>query len=58
MNEKISKEVADLIKSSLPESLWVTDFAKAVAKVLADEYGQHNYEAFINEVKKQLYNQA
>ena len=28
------------------------DFAKGVAQVLIDEYGTHNYEPFIKELKK------
>jgi hypothetical protein len=52
----ISEDVADSIKALLPESFWVTDFAKAVAHILADEYGEHNYETFIDELKKQLNN--
>ena len=30
------------------------DFAHAVAKVLRDEYGSHNYTPFINELRKKL----
>ena len=31
-----------------------TDFAAAVANVLEDSYGTHNYAPFINELKKHL----
>jgi len=30
------------------------DFAAAVATILRDEYGKHNYMPFIEELKKQL----
>jgi hypothetical protein len=30
------------------------DFAHAVGKVLKDEYGSHNYESFIKELRKKL----
>ena len=30
------------------------DFAKGVAQVLIDEYGTHNYEPFIKELKNAL----
>lgn len=32
----------------------VKKFAQKVAKVLNEEYGKHNYEAFIIELKKEL----
>lgn len=30
------------------------DFAAAVAKVLQDDYGDHNYKPFMDELKKML----
>ena len=44
----------NLIKAAMQLELSVTDFAKAVASVLADEYGEHNYNEFITTLKEQL----
>ena len=38
----------------IDDSMSYVDFAHAVAKVLKDEYGKHNYIPFINELKKKL----
>lgn len=35
------------IKNAVPEDTWVTDFAEAVAQLLIDEYGEHNYRHFV-----------
>jgi hypothetical protein len=46
---KISKAITDI-----DDSMSYVDFAQAVAQVLKDDYGTHNYEGFINELKKHL----
>jgi hypothetical protein len=51
MNE--TQALANLIKATLGDES-VTEFAKAVAIVLGDEYGQHNYNEFIDTLQNQL----
>jgi hypothetical protein len=46
---KISKAIIEI-----DDSMSYVDFAQAVAQVLRDDYGKHNYEGFINELKKNL----
>ena len=38
----------------IDDSMSYTDFALAVAKILKDEYGSHNYEPFIKVLKENL----
>ena len=40
--------------SSVGDSLSYEIFAAAVAKVLIDQYGEHNYQPFIGELSKYL----
>jgi hypothetical protein len=54
--EPISEQIADSIKSSLPESLSITDFARAIAYIVADEYGEHVYGQFLYTLKENLNN--
>ena len=49
----ISSNINKAIISLDPEMSYV-DFAKGVAQVLIDEYGTHNYEPFVRELKKAL----
>lgn len=49
--------LADLIDSSIvkiDENLPVNEFAKAVALVLIDTYGEDNFQPFIKTLKKYL----
>lgn len=46
---KISKAIIEI-----DDSMSYVDFAQAVAQVLKDDYGKHNYEGFITELKKNL----
>ena len=52
-NPKLGKLISNSIATIDPEMSYV-DFAKGVAQVLIDEYGTHNYEPFIKELKKSL----
>ena len=52
-NPKLAKLINNAIMTVDPEMSYV-DFAKGVAQVLIDEYGTHNYEPFIKELKKAL----
>lgn len=38
----------------IDDSMSYKDFAQAVAKILVEEYGSHNYEPFLTELKKNL----
>ena len=52
-NPKLAKLINNAIMTVDPEMSYV-DFAKGVAQVLIDEYGTHNYEPFVRELKKAL----
>ena len=52
-NPKLAKLINNAIMTVDPNMSNV-DFAKGVAQVLIDEYGTHNYEPFIKELKKAL----
>ena len=52
-SDRLSKEINKSILK-IDDSMSYADFAHAVAKVLKDEYGTHNYIPFINELKKKL----
>ena len=69
IKEEISKTLGENIESNpkseqLSEDIYnaltrigvvdYTDFAAAVANVLEDSYGTHNYAPFMNELKKHL----
>ena len=52
-NPKLGKLISNSIATIDPEMSYV-DFAKGVAQVLIDDYGVHNYEPFIKELKNTL----
>lgn len=52
-SDRLSKEINKSILK-IDDSMSYVDFAHAVAKVLKDEYGTHNYIPFIKELKKKL----
>jgi hypothetical protein len=54
--EPIAEQLADLIKANLPADLAITDFAKAVAYIVADEYGEGMYGQFLLTLKENLIN--
>ena len=39
---------------NIPEYYNVKDLAKDIAKILINDYGTHNYDTFINELKSEL----
>lgn len=51
--KELAKKLDDLIVS-IDEDMSYVDFAQAVATVLYESYGTHNYEPFIKELKKTL----
>lgn len=50
------EQFATRIISILPDSYDVRELAKAIAKVLNDEYGSHNYDLFTQVLTKNLKN--
>jgi len=52
-SDKLASEINRAI-SRIHDSMSYVDFAHAVAKVLKDEYGSHNYDPFIKELRKKL----
>lgn len=54
MNEKKLAAYIDLHMKQIDESMHVDTFAKAVAIVLAAEFGEHNYQLFIDTLTKKL----
>lgn len=52
-SEKLAVEIDNAI-IKIDDSMSYTDFAAAVAKVLEESYGTHNYEPFIEALKNEL----
>jgi hypothetical protein len=52
--ETATLDLAKEINKILPESLGYKEFAKAVAKVLRDEYGSQNFKSFMNVLHDEL----
>jgi hypothetical protein len=46
--------MANKIEIIIPENTSVKDFAIAVADILIEDYGKHNYELFINTLSKEI----
>ena len=54
MNEKKLAAYIDMHIKQIEDSMHVDTFAQAVAIVLAAEYGEHNYQLFIDTLTKKL----
>jgi hypothetical protein len=52
-SNKLSNEINKAIMK-IDDSMSYEDFASAVAKILIDEYGTHNYEPFMKVLHKEL----
>jgi hypothetical protein len=52
-SDKLASEINRAIVK-IDDSMSYVEFAHAVAKILRDEYGSHNYTPFINELRKKL----
>ena len=52
--EELQNPIAKAINDALPENLGYKEFAKAVAKVLKDEYGSQNFKSFMNVLHDEL----
>jgi len=55
IQEFFSKHLNELnLSQSIPDNTSYTDFAKAVAKVLIDDYGSHNFIPFMKVLHSEL----
>jgi len=52
--EELQNPIAKAINNALPENLGYKEFAKAVARVLKDEYGSQNFKPFMNVLHDEL----
>jgi len=52
--EELQNPIAKAINNALPENLGYKEFAKAVARVLKDEYGSQNFKPFMNILHDEL----
>ncbi len=52
--EELQNPIAKAINNTLPENLGYKEFAKAVARVLKDEYGSQNFKPFMNVLHDEL----
>ncbi len=52
--EELQNPIAKAINNVLPENLGYKEFAKAVARVLKDEYGSQNFKPFMNVLHDEL----
>ena len=52
-SDKLASEINRSI-SKIDDSMSYVDLAQAVAKILKNEYGSHNYEPFMKELRKAL----
>ncbi len=52
-SDKLAIEINKSIVK-IDDSMSYEDFAKAVAKILIDEYGSHNYEPFMKVLHSEL----
>ncbi len=52
-SDALAKEI-DKTMIKIDDSMSYKDFAAAVATILRDEYGKHNYMPFIEELKNNL----
>ena len=52
--EELQNPIAKAINNVLPENLGYKEFAKAIARVLKDEYGSQNFDPFMNVLHDEL----
>jgi hypothetical protein len=52
-SDALAKAIAKAI-DKIDDSMSYKDFAHAIAKILKDDYGAHNFKPFIEELNKQL----
>jgi 6-phosphogluconate dehydrogenase (decarboxylating) len=53
MKQQLIKSITSAIIKR-DDSLSIDEFAEAVATIVANEYGEHNYETFIKIIKNKL----
>jgi uncharacterized protein YllA (UPF0747 family) len=52
-SDKLAREISKSI-NRIDDSMSYADFARAVAHILIEDYGQHNFQPFIDELNKEL----
>lgn len=52
--DKFASKATALMDTIETDGLTITDFGKAVAKIVIDEYGSHNYDKFINTIRSEF----
>jgi hypothetical protein len=54
--KRLNENLHDNLSKAIPEDTNYADLAKAIAKILREDYGSHNFKPFIktlvNELKK------
>jgi len=51
--DKLTKLISNSI-NQIDDSLSYRDFAMAVSSIMKEDYGRHNYKAFLDILKKEL----
>jgi len=54
LNRHLSESLASELGKVIPEDTSYSDFAKAVAKILREDYGTHNYNNFMGVLHAEL----
>lgn len=54
LNRHLSESLANELGKVIPEDTSYSDFAKAVAKILREDYGTHNYNNFMKVLHAEL----
>jgi hypothetical protein len=54
LNRHLSESLANELGKVIPEDTSYSDFAKAVAKILREDYGTHNYNNFMEVLHAEL----
>ena len=50
----LKESLAQDLSNAIPEDTGYQEFAKAIARILKDEYGSHNFEAFMETLHSEL----
>ena len=52
-SDKLAREISKSM-NRIDSSMSYADFARAVAHILIEDYGQHNFQPFMDELNKEL----
>lgn len=53
-NQYLTEDLTQDISNAIPEDTGYAEFAKAVARILKDEYGSHNFDKFMEVLHSEL----